>query len=466
MNASDGFLYPQIDRVALSGYLFNEPVRCRIVNLIFIIYWLLIFEGVLRKWLFPEYHQIIFFIRDPFALMVYFLVVYYRMWPRRSWFLTVSFILGVASLSIIFFQLLADKYSLLLSAYGWRNYFFYIPLAFIIGSFFSLEDLNRLVKHTLLIAIPVAVLVVLQSMGSAHDIINQGISEDPGNTFGNLGVAFGIVRTHGTFTSSSGQTMFIGSLVAMVLTAWILPEKERPLKGIALFIASTAVISMLAVSGSRGAFILSLLIVLVAFVAGLFLSKAGATFKSFAVPLVLALIGALILPVFFPVQLEALWYRSVGAAASDPYPYSFGILVRTFNDFINFTHIFPDTPLTGFGMGMGTNAIARLGIIGIPRNIEDDWSRNIVDLGPILGFLFIAFRIAFVIWLAKGAVAATKRSNNPLPMLLFGFIGIILLYGQITGQGSINGYGWLFAGFCMAANQLDASGDRLGGSKS
>ena len=451
------FPYPQTDQAALSGYPFNERARSRIVNLIFVIYWLLIFEGVLRKWVFPEYHKIIFFIRDPFVLMVYFLVIYHRMWPRRSCFLTVFFMLSAASLCIIFFQLLTDKYSLLLSAYGWRNYFFYIPLAFIIGNFFSLEDLKRLVKHTLLVAIPVAVLVVLQSMGSAYDIINQGMSEDPDNVFGNLGVAFGIVRTHGTFTSSSGQTMFIGSLVAMVLTAWILPEKKRPLEWIALFISTCSVIAILAVSGSRGAFLVSFLIVLAAFLSGLVLSEACLPFRSFAVPLVLALMEVLILPILFPVQSDALWHRSVGAAALDPYPYSFGIVARVLNDFINFTYIFPDTPLTGFGMGMGTNASVRLGMIGIPMNIEDDWSRNIVDLGPILGLFFIAFRIAFVLWLARDAVVATRRSDNPLPMLLFGFIGIILLYGQITGQGTVNGYGWLFAGFSMAANRLDQS---------
>jgi hypothetical protein len=85
---------------------------------------------------------------------------------------------------------------------------------------------------------------------------------------------------------------------------------------------------------------------------------------------------------------------------------------------------------------------------------EDDWSRNIVELGPILGLLYICLRIAIVAWLVKGAITATRRTNNPMPMLMIGFIGIILLYGQITGQGSVNGYGWIFAGFCMAANRL------------
>ncbi len=433
----------------------KKQVRRRIVNLIFIIYWLLIFEGALRKWVFPEYQRIIFFIRDPFVLLIYFWVFYYRMWTRRSLFLTIAFLLSTASLCLILFHLLANEYSLLLSAYGWRNYFFYIPLAFIIGEHFRVDDLNRLCRHTLLITIPVALLVFLQSLAPHNSVINQGISEDPRNIFGNLGVAFGIVRTHGTFTSSAGQNMFIGSVVAMVITAWILPQRERPLKRVALFVSTGAVISILALSGSRGAFLISFLIVLFSLLSGLVLSEAGTSFKSFAVPLAMALIGVLILPILFPIPLDALWYRSVGTAALDPYPYSIGIVVRTLNDFINFTNIFPNTPLSGFGIGMGTNAATRIGIVGIPWNIEDDWSRNIVDLGPILGLLFIAFRIAFVGWLCSRAIVATKMSNNPLPMLLFGFIGIIIFYGQITGQGTIGGYGWMFAGFCMAAKRLD-----------
>jgi len=164
------------------------------------------------------------------------------------------------------------------------------------------------------------------------------------------------------------------------------------------------------------------------------------------------------LPMLFYDALEAMLFRFRDVAASDPYAFSFGIISRALNDFTRFINILADTPILGFGLGIGGNATTRLGMTGTSFSVEDDWSRNIVDLGPFFGLLFIAFRIALVVWLAKEAVVATRRSNNPLPLLLFGFIGIILLYGQITGQGTINGYGWLFAGFCMAANQLRTRG--------
>ena len=53
-----------------------ERSRRWIVDLVFIIYWLLIFEGVLRKWVFPDEFKILFFVRDPFVLAVYVLSVF------------------------------------------------------------------------------------------------------------------------------------------------------------------------------------------------------------------------------------------------------------------------------------------------------------------------------------------------------------------------------------------------------
>jgi hypothetical protein len=38
-----------------------------------------------------------------------------------------------------------------------------------------------------------------------------------------------------------------------------------------------------------------------------------------------------------------------------------------------------------------------------------------------------------------------------LPLLLLAYVSVELLYGQITGHGTINGYAWLFMGFCLAA---------------
>ncbi len=99
---------------------------------------------------------------------------------------------------------------------------------------------------------------------------------------------------------------------------------------------------------------------------------------------------------------------------------------------------------------------SRLGIQieGFTGWAETDWARQIVDLGPVVGLMFIAYRIAFTIWLGLRCLDGARRVRNPLPLLLFTFVGIDLLYGLLTGHGTVNGYVWLFTGFCLAAAQL------------
>jgi hypothetical protein len=117
----------------------------------------------------------------------------------------------------------------------------------------------------------------------------------------------------------------------------------------------------------------------------------------------------------------------------------------------------PHVPLTGFGIGYAGNAASILGL-RLPVYAEDDWSRHVVDLGPVLGLLYIIYRIAVVAWLGYVATRGVRRTGYALPLVLFGFAGTILLSGQITGHGSILGFGWLFAGFLLAASRLEPQG--------
>ena len=146
--------------------------------------------------------------------------------------------MGLTALVVGLAQLWAGATDLMVLGYGWRNYFYYIPLAFVIGANFHQDDLYRLIRQTLFVAIPIVLLVWLQVLSSADAVINAGIIE--GGLY-NAGVARGFVRTYGTFTSSSGQTLFVCSLIAMVLANWMLPERQRPVKGFLLSIVSVAI---------------------------------------------------------------------------------------------------------------------------------------------------------------------------------------------------------------------------------
>ena len=87
------------------------------------------------------------------------------------------------------------------------------------------------------------------------------------------------------------------------------------------------------------------------------------------------------------------------------------------------------------------------------RLAETDFSRHMVDLGPALGMGFIAFRFVLAIWLARSVLKATRRAPDALPMMLFSYAGYVILLGQITGNGTINVYGWLFVGLTIAASR-------------
>ena len=420
----------------------KEKARKRIVALIMLVYWLLIFEGILRKWVLPEFSKALFFIRDPFVLLIYILAFRHRMWPKMEGWFAAAVVITTVSTLIIPAQLLGAHYTTpLLAAYGWRNYFFYIPLAFIIRDCFRADDLTRMMKYTMLLSVPIALLVTLQFYSSPASWINI-------QSFEGIG---GRQRPPGTFTSVVGQWMFVASLVAFLMHQWVSKPVDHNISWVIVLLATGAAFVCLGVSISRGMMIQSALIVLSAMFAGAIMRGGAATVRAWMFPAVIVVLGIVLLPILLPEAYETTVARWTSANAVESKFSQFGILGRALYGFIDFLSFIPVTPLLGFGMGLGGNASQQLEDVNLPIRAESEWSRNIVDLGSVFGICFILFRIILVITLGIKSIQATRRSGNPLPVILFGFIGVTLLNGQVTGHGSINGYTWVFVGLLMAS---------------
>jgi hypothetical protein len=434
----------------------REAARRRIVRLILVVYWLLLFEGVLRKWILPQAWQYLFFIRDPFVLLVYFYATKDRIWPRSTLVFAWGVALSAIGLGLVAVELVSGTASPIALLYGWRNYFLYFPLVFIIGMCLTVDDLNRLVRQTLLVAIPISVVVVLQFSAPANAPINAGVIE--GGLY-QPGVAGGLVRTYGTFTSSAGESPFVASLVAMLLSVWIMPKSRRSLGYVALGLASAAVVTCLALSGSRGAFIESGVILASAWVCALLMKESALRSRALFLPVIILSAFAVLVGTVFAEAWQALVMRSLGAYEAESTSYTFGTVGRAFAGFIDFIPVLSTTPFLGYGLGTFGNAYGTLSSALLPWSVqgESDLARNVLELGPVVGLLYIGLRIALFISLARAAIRATSLSSNPLPLLLVAFCGVLLLQGEITGNGSVHGFGWLFAGFCMAANRLYAS---------
>jgi hypothetical protein len=110
-----------------------------------------------------------------------------------------------------------------------------------------------------------------------------------------------------------------------------------------------------------------------------------------------------------------------------------------------------DSPMLGVGLGAGTNAAAALeGTKGF-RWGEGEWPRVIFEAGPILGLLYLIWRVWITFAVGRAALRVSG-SGVLLPLLLWGACASSLLSGQ-WGQTSIQGFGVFTLGLTLAAGR-------------
>lgn len=450
---------------AVHNSLHREKVRKHIIQVIFIIYWLVIFEGALRKWVFPTGADILFFIRAPFALYVYALVLYYKLWPRTSAPLLAAYLLAIASFFLLPIQFIQGGYGLkylILWGYGWHNTFFYIPLAFIIGKLFTQEDVFRFFRHTLWLAVIAVPLVMLQFSTPPDSIFNQGSGLDEDTQFRSMQVALGVVRTSGFFTSTLGQTLFLGAVTWILAALWLLPKQDTIPRRL-LWLATFAAFIMLAMSGSRTAFVLAGGIVVSAGLTSWLTGSVRMLVRGMVIPLLLT-IFITAFPLVFPSAFDVFIARWTNAAAAESHAFELGVAGRALYGLYGFTYYLADAPIAGYLMGFGGNAAKQITWVNLPAAAqnwngyggwgEDAWSRHIIELGPVFGLLFIIYRIGLGIWLLKKALHSLKKLNNPLALLLLPYTIALTWLFQI-GHGSVLGFVWIFVGIVLAACKMD-----------
>jgi hypothetical protein len=438
----------------------NERARKRLVAVVLVIYLLAIFEGSLRKYVAPQLGQYIFFIRDPFLIYAYVLATRFGLWPRNSGFFKLSVCMCVFGVALFGLQIALHGFSdtrMILGVNGWRSYFLYVPLAFLIGAQFNRNDLTRFAKITLLLAVPIAVLVSLQFISPMNSPINVGIAEEKELQFKGMGLDANHIRATGPFTSTAGLQQFVVTACGFALAWVLLPASQRRFGISPLLAAVGAILTCVAFSGSRGTLVQCVLMGAVAVFIGLIGRGQALKAKALTLPLSLGAAAAMLYPIVFPTGFAAFMNRWNSAAINESHIEA-GLFGRALYGFIDFFRLFDVAPLFGFGLGYGSNASIQLRatVDGVRPGdyVETDFARHMVDLGPLFGVGYIVFRLALVVWLSRRVLLATRSVSDPLPMMLLGYAGYTLLLGQISGNGSINVYGWLFTGLCIAATDV------------
>lgn len=406
---------------------------------IWVYFILLIFEGGLRKWVFPGFATPLLVVRDPVAIWLLFTAFRNGYLPSNNQFYAIGFI-GFTSM---FTAVLVGHHSLLVAFYGARILLFHFPLIFLIPKVFDFDDVVKMGKIVLWIAIPMFLLIALQFYSPQTAFVNKGIGAD--SEGGGFSGALGYFRPPGTFSFTTGNTQFFSLVAVFVIYFWLNMEKINRLL---LIGATVALIAAIPISLSRG------LLIQVVLTAIFTLASVSRTPKllgrAIGAGLGLIIILALLSNFsFFSNAIEVLTSRFDTAKESE------GTLDNTIINRMGASILEPfansDLPFWGFGIGMGTNAGARL-LVGRSDTFlisEGEWGRLIGEMGAIYGFAAILIRMQIGV---KILIEGYKRLklNNLLPWLMGSVAFQAVAQGQ-WAQPTALGFGVLMGGLAIAA---------------
>jgi len=415
---------------------------------------LLFFEGALRKWVFPGWSQPLLIVRDPVLLLIYGLALMSGIVPRTKFMIFLS-ALALASLCGSY---LAGQNNLWVTLFGLRSNYLHVPLIWVMAGALKRKDVEQIGSFILIVVIPMIVLMVMQFRSPIGSWINRGVGDDD---LGQIYGAAGHIRPPGLFTFITGPMVFFPLAAAFFLYQVSMVRHGLWWWLLVLWPCGAGIVLAIPISISRGTMIATLLVFIVFLCCLIF---GGVTHRLKRLPLKILgrlclafiLIGGCLAftPLFKDAQ-EVFMDRWDTAAAESEGDAVGSLISRITSAFSQPIDTIERTPPFGYGIGVGTNVGARLlaGRTGFLL-AEDEWGRVIMELGPLLGVAFIAFRICLTVFLGSIAFRAMRRDNDLLPMLIYSAAAWIIMMNQ-WGQATQLGFAVAGGGLLLASVNRD-----------
>ncbi len=413
---------------------------------IWLYFLLLIFEGALRKWFLPSLSVPLLVIRDPISIWIILLTWKKGLFPR-SIYLSAMFFIGVISIST---TLIFGHGNISVTLFGARILLLHFPLIFIIGRVFTLPDVIKMAKVTLWLSIPMALLIALQFYSPQSAWVNRGIGGDVDGA--GFSGALGYFRPPGTFSFTNGNTLFFSFLAVCVFYFWL---KPKLINRYLLICASIALLISIPFSVSRYLFFA---IIIHAFFAFCVVFKNPKYFYK----IILGFTGIALLFILmsqagiFKTATDVFSTRFESASETEG-----GLEGTIYGRFIYDGLLKPllgasDQPFFGYGLGMGTQAGAKLltGSRGFVIS-EGEWGRMIGEMGILLGLSMIFLRLGLTISLVFRSLKKLKE-NITLPWILTSNCILMIVFAQ-WGQPTALGFAIIIGGLLMAS--LNSSQD-------
>ena len=413
----------------------SSLVAARRLLWLYCIVWVI--EGALRKWVLPGFSIQLLLVRDPIVLMIYYYSSKAGVFPTNGWLGFLWLITGLIFVQALV-QVMMGDVSWAVAAFGVRTFFLHMPLIWVVPVLFGRKEIVSLGKWVLYLAPFLAALMVVQfEVGPDHWL---NVASLKGGS--QIGSVFGKIRPPALFSFISGPihyfTLTTAFAIAGVLTKGLFPRWLTWVGAVSILIA-------MSVSGSRSLVLGCILVAAVGSAVGLLSGKRIGSI----VVLGIGLIIAIPLLASFGVLKEGVaafaerWGSEEESGAS-------GSKVMGQRMGGSFTSAFEwagRVPIIGLGVGISSNLAAEKKNFILP--VESEWERVIYEIGPVTGFLYLAFRVALslrVIGMGFGSI----RSGNYLCILL----GAACFFDILTGNlRQVTSYGYMSvcAGLCLAA---------------
>jgi len=387
---------------------------------------LLIYDGALRKWMFPGAEKIIFIAKDAllFGLIVFAMINRQRL-ANSMLHPAARILFGLYASWVLLDVGNFSLPNILVGIWGVKAHLLYAGLIFLVPLAFSnLSHLFRvLVKIYPWLVIPVCALAFVQLAAPAESFINQQVrgGMDMISYFGESS----LVRVTGTFSYITGMAAFVQATSLLGMGLFLGGARSR------MFLVGLGfVLAALPATGSRGviAVVISSVVIMLF---SAWLSRLISMRMTARVIAVIAILGVISLQAQDEAWL-ALQQRAVTVADT------FGDTGRIFTAFTNAFSFFDVAGIFGFGSGAtnyGAFALAKdvVPFSWLPTGIyfEEESGRLVLELGMLGWFFSQAMRIVFFLWAAKLAFKGLTHTVRVVGVLALP----VMALGMYQGNG-------------------------------
>ena len=402
----------------------HEVQQRRLLRLFFATYWLIVFTGAIRKWLFPT-HQIFYLLQDiPIAIAYLYALV-------TGLFTRVYLALGIALLCAVLIvhgllQVVLIDLPIKVLVIGLHNYIFYLPILLIFPLAMNADGRKKYIRWNLLLNIPMTLLLVAQSRSSATAFINRTTAL---KGFG--GLEGDLARGTGTFNFVSFYAVWLSMVLALCMGEWLISQERRAC-GKLLLIASTAgALLSTAVSGERTSLGLAAIIVIASMAAAVVLR---------AIRPMLITVGVLLLApgiMLIAIQISPTMLRAFEARTTN----SFNVQDSKRRIVYMLTGFIPQRyDPVGAGLGEGSNAAHVGEVDGYDATYsldEQDLPRTVDELGTFSGSLYVLMRIGTAVGLLLLGMYLLVNQRYPHSLLLSVLVFVQFYLADMTRNSSM-----------------------------